>query len=138
MSRRLPSLLLACLLTSALLFSTQAIAQKSSAYRGKTSQGKQIQIASSQSQIAPIRFKVKMLCRDGSLLFGDASDFEATVLSASGRFSDTQYGMTDTVAWSGRLKGRTISGTLRVKDRLQSGVRCDSGPVSFSAKQTGR
>ena len=137
MMRRLSSGLFACLLLWALLFSTQAIAQKSRAYRGKTSQGKAIQIASSPGMIAPIRFKVKMLCRDGSLLFGDASDFEATALSASGHFSDTQYGTTDTVNWTGKLLGAKISGTLRVIDRLQSGVRCDSGTVHFTAK-TGR
>lgn len=137
MRARLSLATFACLLTSALLLAPGALGAKSSAYRGKTSQGKQIQIAASPSQIAPIRFKVKMLCRDGSLLFGDASDFESTPLSASGRFSDTQYGTTDTVSWSGKLKAQKISGTLRVKDRLQSGVRCDSGAVSFTAKRAG-
>lgn len=128
---------LVCLLACALLFSAEASAQKHATYRGKTSQGKQIQIGASPSQITPIRFKVRMLCRDGSLLFGDASDFEATHLSASGRFSDTQYGTTDTVTWSGGLSSKTITGTLRVKDRLKSGVRCDSGPVHFNAKRAG-
>lgn len=137
MRAKLPSLVLACLVLCAVL-SPCAFAAKSSVYRGKTSQGKQIQIAASQSQITPIRFKVRMLCRDGSLLFGDASDFEPTPLGASGAFADTQYGTTDTVIWKGRLKGNRVKGTLRVKDRLKSGVRCDSGPVSFTAKQKGR
>jgi hypothetical protein len=138
MRRWLSSPILVCLLVCALLCSAQAIAQKQAVYRGKTSQKRAIQIASSPGKIAPIRFKVKMLCRDGSLLFGDASDFEPTPLSASGRFSDTQYGTTDTVAWKGQVKGHTLSGTLRVKDRLKSGVRCDSGPVRFSAELKGR
>ncbi len=138
MRARLSSLALVCLLATALFCVPGAFGAKSGVYRGKTSQGKQIQIAASQNQITPIRFKVKMLCRDGSLLFGDASDFQASALKANGSFSDTQYGNTDTVSWSGRLSGKQISGTLRVKGRLKSGVRCDSGVVSFSAKQAGR
>jgi hypothetical protein len=138
MRARLPTALLVAMSVFALLCVPGAFGAKQSVYRGKTSQGKQIQIAASANQIAPIRFKVRMLCRDGSLLFGDASDFKATPLSASGAFADTQYGTTDTVIWKGRVKGNRVRGTLRVKDRLKSGVRCDSGPLRFSAKQRGR
>jgi uncharacterized protein YdeI (BOF family) len=138
MKAKLSVALLIAMSASALLAAQSQAAHRSAkpaVYRGKTSQGKAIQIASSPKQIAPIRFKVKMLCRDGSLLFGDATDFEATPLSASGSFSDTQYGNTDTVIWKGKVKKNQVKGTLRVKDRLQSGVRCDSGPISFTAKR---
>lgn len=110
---------------------------KPALYRGKSAQGRPIQIATSPGQITLVRFKVKMLCRDGSLLFGDASDFQASALRANGAFADTQYGASDVVGFKGRVKGKKISGTLRVKDRLQSGVRCDSQPVSFTAKRAG-
>ncbi len=106
-------------------------------YRGKTDQSRPIRFATSKTRITLIRFKVKMLCRDGSLLFGDASEFQASALRANGAFADTQHGTTDTVAFKGRLKGGGLKGTLRVKDRLKSGVRCDSGPVSFTAKRVG-
>jgi hypothetical protein len=121
-----------------LLSSAQAPAQKRSVYRGKTAQKRPIQIAASPRQITPIRFKARMLCRDGSLLFGDLSDFEPTPLTSTGRFTDIQHGHTDTVIWRGRVTGQKLSGILRVKDRLPSGVRCDSGLVRFSAKQAGR
>jgi hypothetical protein len=121
------------------LLATQAPAQSArpALYRGKSNQGRPIQFSTSQNQITLIRFKVKMLCRDGSLLFGDASDFEASALRANGAFADVQYGNTDTVSFKGRLKGGKLKGTLRVKDRLKSGVRCDSQPVSFTAKRAG-
>jgi len=114
---------------------SQAGSAKPNVYRGKTSQGKPIQFSASKTLITPIRFKVKMLCRDGSLLFGDVSDFEASALRANGSFSDTQRGNTDMVVFEGRVKGNQIKGTLRVKDRLPSGVRCDSQPISFTAKR---
>jgi hypothetical protein len=104
-------------------------------YKGKTAQKRPIQISVSQGSLTLIRFKVKLLCRDGSLLFADASDFEATPLSASGRFSDTQRGKSDVVSWTGRLAKGKIKGNLRVKDRLASGVRCDSQAVGFEAKR---
>ena len=108
------------------------------AYRGKTSQRYGIQISVTPGRITLIRFKAKLLCRDGSYLFGDASDFEATRLKRGGRFADTQYGKTDVVSWRGRLSSRKVKGTLRVKDRLKSGVRCDSQPVRFTARRVGR
>ena len=114
-----------------------AQSQKPVPYRGKSDQSRPIQFSTSQNQITLIRFKVKMLCRDGSLLSGDASDFEASALRANGAFADVQHGNTDTVAFKGRVKGNQLKGTLRVKDRLKSGVRCDSGPVSFTAKRAG-
>ena len=134
MKAKLSTALLIALSTFALL----AAQSQAALYRGKSDQARPIQFSTSKSQITLIRFKVKMLCRDGSLLFGDASDFQASALRPNGAFADTQYGNTDTVAFKGKVKGSQVKGTLRVKDRLQSGIRCDSGPVSFSAKQKGR
>jgi hypothetical protein len=134
-TRALAVLCTAALLCGALVSASNATPrhQKHATYKGKTAQKRPIQLSVSEHQITLIRFKVKMLCRDGSLLFGDASDFEATPLTPSGRFSDTQRGKSDIVAWRGHLaKGRVI-GSLRVKDRLASGVRCDSQAVRFEA-----
>lgn len=106
-------------------------------YRGKTAQKLKLQLSVSSGEITLIRFKVTMLCRDGSLLHGDLSDFEGSALTHSGGFADTQYGPTDSVHWKGRLRGRKVSGSLRVTDRLSGGVRCDSGLVGFSARRVG-
>lgn len=137
MRRRAPRIALAALLLAALLLVSQADAAHHSVYRGKTSQKNKLQLSVSPGQITLIRFKARMLCRDGSLLHGDLSDFEATPLKRGGRFSDVQHGPTDTVSWQGRVKGATVSGTLRVTDRLQGGVGCDSGAVRFSARRLG-
>ena len=139
-ARLLPNLLAAALLAAAIGAPAADAAHRHggrAVYRGKTSRGARIQASTAPGRITLIRFKVRMLCRDGSLLYGDASDFEATRLKRDGRFADTQYGKTDAVSWKGRVRGRKITGTLRVKDRLTNGVRCDSGPVRFAAKRVG-
>ena len=108
------------------------------AYSGKTSQGPRIHIVGSGSEITLVHFRVTMLCRDGSYLYGNASDFEPTRLKRGGRFSDVQYGKTDVVSWKGRASAKKVVGALRVKDRLKGGVRCDSGSVRFTARRAGR
>jgi hypothetical protein len=132
----------ACLCLTALCLTALIPAQGAArgthhVYRGKTAQKLRIQLSVSAGQITPIRFKVTMLCRDGSLLHGDLSDFEGSPLKRNGSFSDTQYGPTDAVHWQGRLRGHKVSGSLRVTDRLSGGVRCDSGAVGFSARRVG-
>lgn len=134
---------LAALLACALSVPISQAAKRHSAshvtYRGKSAQGRPIRVSTSPGRITLIHFKAKLLCRDGSLLFGDASEFEPTRLKRGGRFADVQYGKTDVVSWKGRAsRGKKVVGTLEVKDRLQSGVRCDSGPVRFMAKRKGR
>lgn len=138
MRAKLATALLIAISASALL-AAQSPGQsaKPALYRGKSSQARPIQISTSQNQITLVRFKVKMLCRDGSLLFGDASDFQASALRANGAFADVQYGNTDTVSFKGKVKKNQVKGILRVKDKLKSGVRCDSQPVSFTAKLVG-
>jgi hypothetical protein len=128
--------LLACVLAAPLSQAARK-GQSHTAYRGKTAQKRPIQLSVSQGSLTLIRFKVKLLCRDGSLLFADASDFEPTPLSSSGRFSDTQRGRSDVVSWRGHLAKGKVKGTLRVKDRLASGVRCDSQAVRFEAARAG-
>jgi hypothetical protein len=104
-------------------------------YHGETAQKRNLRLRITPGAITLIRFDVKMLCRDGSLLYGDASGFETTRLKRSGRFADVQYGSTDVVSWKGRVRGHRVTGTVRVEDRLKIGVRCDSGPVRFAAKR---
>lgn len=140
MRRRLGLSLLATLLCCALAVPAFGVARPGghAVYRGKTSQKRSIQISASPSRITLIRFKVKLLCRDGSLLFGDASDFEPTPLNPGGHFANAQYGKTDVISWKGRIGKGRITGVLRVKDRLANGVRCDSQSVRFVANQMGR
>lgn len=120
----------------ALLVPGPAGAARPAVYRGKTAQGRPLQLSVGAREITLVRFKVRMLCRDSSLLFGDLSDFEPSRLRGTS-FADIQYGPHDVVRWRGRVKGASVSGTLRVKDRLKSGVRCDSGPVRFRVKRAG-
>lgn len=134
MRARLSLIALVALLACASLASLSEAAHRHSVYRGKTAQKYRVYAVSSPGRITLLRFKAKMLCRDGSYLFGVASDFEATPMNRGGRFTDTQYGKTDAVSWKGRLAKGRLTGTLRVKDRLRSGVRCDSGPVRFVAR----
>jgi hypothetical protein len=131
--RLLLASLLAALLCSLFLPLQGASATRRVVYRGKTEQKRKIQLASAPGQIVLVRFNAKLLCRDGSLLHADLSDFEASPLRRDGSFSDLQHGPTDTVSWHGRLRGGRVTGALRVRDRLESGVRCDSGRVGFRA-----
>lgn len=133
--------LLICIGAAALLGAALQPAQGSAkparhhVYRGKTKQKLKIQLSTSPGRITLIRFKATLLCRDGSLLHADLSDFEGSAVERNGRFSDTQRGISDAVSWHGRLRGHRVSGVLRVTDRLESGVRCDSGLVSFEARR---
>lgn len=103
-------------------------------FKGSTAQKRSIRIAASGKSIKVLRFKAELKCRDGTLLVDDESGFLRTPLGKGGKFSDRQFGSTDTVWFRGRRKGKTISGRLRVTDKLGSGVRCNSGWVKFTAR----
>ncbi len=108
-------------------------------YKGKTAQKLKIAIApAGEHRIKLLRFKIRLRCRDGSLLYDDLSDFEPARLKRDGRFSDLQAGPSDEVIWRGRVRGRKVDGQLRVKDRLENGVPCDSGSVGFAVQQVGK
>lgn len=103
-------------------------------YRGKTSQGRPIEVAVAPGRVTLVRFAVRALCRDGSVLHATVDGFEATALGPGGRFADVQYGSSDAVSWRGRFAPGQISGSLRVKARLRSGVGCDSRSVRFKVR----
>lgn len=106
-------------------------------YDGKTEQGFRLRVSAKGQRIYLVRFKAKLRCHDGSLLYDDLSDFEATRLRRGGRFADLQFGPSDEVQWQGRLRGGRVRGSLRVRDKLKNGVSCDSGTVRFGVRQMG-
>lgn len=112
-------------------------AASAATYKGKTAQKRGITIAGNAKSIKVKRFKIELECRDGSLLIIDESGFQRTPLRKGGAFRDRQFGSTDTVWFRGKRKGKTISGQVRVTDKLGSGVRCNSGWVKFSARARG-
>jgi len=105
-------------------------------FSGKTAQGYPLRLAADQHHAQLIRVKVKLRCRDGGLLYDDLSDFEAADLR-NGRFDDLQRGSGDEVHWRGSFNGDTARGSIRVKDKLKNGVRCDSGTVGFTVRRAG-
>lgn len=113
--------------------STSAGAAQGERYTGKTAQKFTITLSVGERRIQMLRFKIRLRCRDGSLLFDDLSDFEPARLKRGGRFSDLQFGPTDEVIARGRVGKGRVSGKLRVRDKLANGVPCDSGAVGFSA-----
>jgi hypothetical protein len=129
------------LLVVAVLFLAAAVspaAATGGAYRGKTAQGfhLRVRLDGRRDRIFLVRVKVKLRCRDGGLLYDDLSDFEASRLKADGRFADMQIGPSDEVRWWGRVHGNRVRGSLRVKDKVAGGVRCDSGTVRFGVRRT--
>lgn len=107
-------------------------------YRGKTSQGRPIAVAAAPGRVTLLRFAVRALCRDGSVLHATVDGFEPTTVGPRGRFADVQYGSSDAVSWKGKVASGQISGSLRVKARLRSGVGCDSRTVRFKARRASR
>lgn len=126
---------LAVLVLLVAIAATPAHAAGDRLYSGKTAQKFRVTIVRGEGSITLLRFKIRLRCRDGSVLFDDLSDFEPATLKPGGRFGDLQLGTTDEVVWRGRLAGATVSGSLRVRDRLKSGVPCDSGSVGFAARR---
>jgi hypothetical protein len=127
-----PAAFVVCVL---LMGSALAAADRGSArFIGKTDQGYSLHFTLDGNQVDLIRVKVKLRCRNGGLLYDDLSDFEPAALRPNGRFNDLQFGSTDEVHWRGSLKGAKARGSIRVKDKLKSGVRCDSGNVGFVAR----
>lgn len=108
---------------------------KRNTLKGKTKQGFAIKMAVKNRAVKVLRFKIDLKCRDGSVLQVTESGFQKTPVKKNGKFKDTQYGSTDTVFMRGKLRGnKRANGRIRVKDKLKSGVRCQSKWVKFSAK----
>jgi hypothetical protein len=108
-------------------------------FKGRTAQKFKISIApAGRHRIKLLRFKIRLRCRDGSLLYDDLSDFEPARVRGDGRFGDFQKGPSDEVIFRGRVGKGKITGRLRVRDKLKNGVPCDSGTVGFATRQVRR
>lgn len=107
-------------------------------FKGSTAQDRGIRVAVQKRSVQIKRFKIELGCRDGSRLILDESGFLRTPVRGNGSFRDVQYGRTDTVYIRGKMRGNSVRGRLRVKDKLRNGVRCHSRWVSFRVKQRGR
>ncbi len=124
---------LACSLVAAGALGPADAAQRNT-LRGKTNQGFRIKLAVKNRAVHVLRFKAELKCRDGSKLVLDESGFLKTPVGKSGSFKDVQYGSTDTVYIRGSVKGKRVSGRLRLKDRVGK-VRCSSRWLRFNLRR---
>jgi hypothetical protein len=128
--------LVVAVLSLALVWVPAADAAKARKYKGKTSQGKTIRFSIKGNSLKGLVFVVTLNCSDGSTLTDTESGFQATPIK-SGKFSDDQVGSTDEVVLKGQRKnrGKRVTGTLKVTDKLNSTVSCGPQTVKFSAKR---
>jgi hypothetical protein len=115
--------------------SAMAAAGGQTRYVGKTKQHRSIRLQANAKQVRMQSFTIELHCRDGSSLVDQESGFEPSALRG-GKFSDTQYGSTDTVKFKGKVRGSKITGTLKVKDKVGK-VKCVSPTVKFTARARG-
>lgn len=113
------------------------LSSASRAYRGSTAQKNTIRLSVTSKAVTLRRVTIRLRCLDGGVLYDDLEDFEPSPLRRRGRFSDVQFGAGDVVRWRGRVRRGSVRGKIRVKDRLESGVSCDSGFVGFAARPAG-
>jgi hypothetical protein len=113
-----------------------ADAAKTQKYKGKTAQGKAIKFSIKGNSLKSLVFSITLTCSDGSTLTDTESGFQATRIK-NGKFSDDQVGSTDEVVLKGKRKskGKTVTGTIKVTDKLNSSVNCGPTTVKFSAKR---
>lgn len=131
--KRLVVVLLACGLVAAM--SAPASAGSRTTHSGKTAQQRAIKLAVKGRSLRLLRFKIELNCRDGSELILTELGFLWTPIKRNGRFRDVQVGKTDEVSMRGRVARRSTRGSIRVTDKLNSGVRCKSGWVKFVARR---
>jgi hypothetical protein len=131
LKRTMVSGLVACSLL-AVGIAAPADGAKRNTLKGKTKQGFRIKMAVTNGSVKLLHFKIDLKCRDGSVLQVTESGFLKTPVR-KGKFRDVQYGSTDTVYLRGKVRGKRASGRLRVKDKLGSGVRCQSKWIKFNA-----
>ena len=138
MRARLSLIALVALLACASLASLSEAAHRHgsphSLYRGKTAQKYRIYAVSSPGRITLLRFKAKMLCRDGSYLFGVASDFEATPMRKRRALHRHPVRQDRRRLLEGTPRQGQAHGHPAGQRPAPSGVRCDSGPVRFVAR----
>ena len=124
------------LVALALVYASAADAATSRKYKGKTSQGNAIAFTIKGSSLKGLKFSITLTCSDGSTLTDTESGFQASKIK-NGKFSDDQVGSTDEVVIKGKRKskGKKVTGTIKVTDKLSSTVTCGPTTVKFSAKR---
>lgn len=127
---------LVAVLALTLVWATAADAATTRKYKGKTSQGKTIRFAIKGNNLKSLVFVITLNCSDGSTLTDTESGFQATKIRKN-KFSDDQVGTTDEVILKGKRKskGKTVTGTIKVTDKLNSTVNCGPQTVKFTAKR---
>ena len=135
-SGRIVKLLVALLALALVGASASDAATKARKYKGKTSQGKTIKFTIKGNTLTGLNFSITLDCSDGSTLTDTESGFQSTKISKN-KFSDDQVGTTDEVVMSGKRKskGKKVTGTLKVTDKLNSTVTCGPKTVKFTAKR---
>lgn len=102
--------------------------------KGRTGQGYPIRIATQGvGSFRIIGFKADLVCRDGTQLQLDEGGFLPTDVHPNGTFHEMQYGDTDRVYIRGRMKGRKVTGRLRLTDRYGKRNPCKSRWIKFHA-----
>lgn len=126
--------LLVCSLVGVEMASAAEAASRDVA-KGRTAQGYRIKLAMrSGHSFKILHFKADLKCRDGSILQLDESGFQPTIVKRNGSFREVQYGSTDKVFIRGRVKGRKVTGKLRLTDRYGKRNPCKSRWIKFRAK----
>src|SRR2546430_1137851 len=136
MRARLITKTVIAVLALTLASASAADAAKSVKYKGKTAQGKAIKFTMKGNSLKSLVFSITLNCSDGSTLTDTESGFQATRVK-NGKFSDDQVGSTDEVVLKGkkRSKGKKVTGTIKVTDKLNSTVSCGPTTVKFTAKR---
>jgi len=125
---------LAAVAALTLVWAGAADAAKTRTYNGKTSEGKAIKFKISGNSLKSLKFSITLNCSDGSTLTDTESGFQATTIKKN-KFSDDQVGSTDEVILKGKRKGKKVTGTIKVTDKLNSTVSCGPRTVTFTAKR---
>jgi len=119
----------------ALVGVTAADAATSRTYKGKTGQKKAISFKVKGSKITSLKFTINLTCSDGSTLTDVESGFQTIKIGKRGKINDDQVGSTDEIVMKGKKKGKKVTGTLKVTDKLNSSTSCGPQTVKFSAKR---
>jgi len=128
---------LVAVLALALVWASAADAATARKYKGKTAQGKAIKFTIKGNTLKGLTFSITLNCSDGSTLTDTESGFQSTKIRKN-KFSDDQVGTTDEVVFKGTRKsrGKKVTGTIKVTDKLSSTVTCGPRTVKFSAKRS--
>jgi hypothetical protein len=124
----------ACLVVS-LAGVTAADAATTRSFKGKTSQKKTITFKVRGKSLKSLKFTINLTCSDGSTLTDVESGFQTIKIGSGGKISDDQVGSTDEVVTTGKLKGKKVTGKIRVTDKLSSTVTCGPQTIKFTARR---